>query len=129
MGYTKQELEDFRMNEALGRPGPRMDSMRSYAGGILGYCPRCQTDGPCREATCDYDYTWDWEPGLTCGDRPFANKAWAYAMAESDYYSVGCELYWYWTEDGTVRKLCGKPGKFKDVDDSDRWRPWLLRMP
>lgn len=72
-------------------------SPRAFSTGMLGRCPRCETDGPCLEATCNSPGAdWDWEPGDTCGDRPFVDEETATAYLGNSYFCTGAELVRFW---------------------------------
>ncbi len=68
--------------------------------GLLGRCPRCDTDGPCLEEKSNaVSWEWDWSPGDTCSDRPFKDEETAIAYLNDRYFCTGAELVRFWHKD------------------------------
>ncbi len=85
-----ERLKKMRVLEPYANP-------HSYEAGMVGYCSRCDTDGPCDPKTNDNgSLEFDTDPWETCYDRPFANEGFAVAYITDLYYASGRGYASYW---------------------------------
>ncbi len=90
------ETKFYEMRTALQELRKQNVNPHSFAVGYLGRCARCDTGGPCRAETASTSAEYDFSPGDSCIDRPFATEEIAVAYLYDTWFCTGGEIVSYW---------------------------------